>query len=104
MARALDVVRLHVRVIHVAIIVLLGLTSPALAWTPPAIPGPPAACTTTYDALLARWETVCDDGTWALTRHNQLLDRDETTVLSGPRRTCTGQRNPITRQVEVDCR
>jgi hypothetical protein len=83
---------------------LLGLATPTLAWSAPAIPGTPASCTTTYNELLARWETVCSDGTRAITRHNPLLDRDETTVMSGPRRDCTGQRNAITQQVEVRCR
>jgi hypothetical protein len=104
MARAINGARLRVRVMSVAIILLLGLTSPTLAGAAPPITSPPVHCTTTYDALLARWETVCDDGTRAITRHDQLLDRDETTIMSGPRRACTGQRNPVTQQVEVRCR
>jgi hypothetical protein len=85
----------------IALALLLGLTSPALAWAAPPITGAPVHCTTTYNQLLARWETVCEDGTRAITRPNALLDRDETTVMSGPRRDCTGQRNAITQQVEV---
>src|SRR2546426_8236707 len=104
MARAIDGARRCVRVRSVAIVLLLGLVSPTLAGSGPAIPGTPASCTTTYNQLLDRWETVCSDGTRAITRYDQLLDRDETTVLSGPRRDCAGRRNAVTRQVEVHCR
>jgi hypothetical protein len=104
MARAIDWARRRVRGLHVAIILGLGLASPALAWSAPAIPGTPSSCTTTYDPLLARWETVCSDGARAITRYEQVLDRYETAVLSGPRRDCTGRRNPATQQVEVHCR
>jgi hypothetical protein len=47
---------------------------------------PPAlqTCTSTYDALLNRWETVCLDGTRAVSTWNALLERWETTVLTPP--------------------
>ena len=47
---------------------------------------PPAlqTCTSTYDALLNRWETVCPDGTRAVSTWNGLLERWETTVTAPP--------------------
>ena len=47
---------------------------------------PPAwqTCTSTYDALLNRWETVCPDGARAVSTWNALLERWETTVIPPP--------------------
>lgn len=44
-------------------------------------PGPSnTPCTSTDDALLNRWLTVCDDGSRAVSTWNGLLERWETTV------------------------
>ena len=44
-------------------------------------PGPPDThCTSTYDQLLNRWETICLDGTRGISTWNALLERWETTV------------------------
>jgi hypothetical protein len=43
-------------------------------------PSLPRTCTSTYDALLSRWETVCPDGTRAVSTWNVLLERWETTI------------------------
>jgi hypothetical protein len=47
---------------------------------------PPAwqPCTSTYDALLNRWETRCPDGTRAVSTWNGLLERWETTITAPP--------------------
>ena len=48
--------------------------------------------------------TVCDDGSRAVSTWNRTMDRWESTVTPPPGKTCTGQMNPRTRQMEVRCR
>ena len=75
---------------------LLALASPALAG--------PVRCTTYEERTLGRLQTLCDDGTRAVSTWSSTLQRWDTTITASPRQTCTGQLNPRTRQVEVRCR
>ena len=61
-------------------------------------------CTTYEEKTLGRLQTLCDDGTRAVSTWNRTLSRWESTVTSAPGKRCTGQMNPRTRQVEVRCR
>jgi len=61
-------------------------------------------CTTSEEKILQRWQTLCDDGTRAVPTWNQTLSRWESIVTPPPGKTCTGQLNPHTRQVEGHCR
>jgi hypothetical protein len=76
-----------------ALVLLVVLASPALAGT--------VRCTTTENTLLNYLETLCSDGTRAVSRWNAILERWETTITTSPRRDCTAQMNPFSRQVEV---
>jgi hypothetical protein len=78
-----------------ALAVLLALASPALA-------GP--RCTTYEEKTMGRLQTLCDDGTRAVSTWCPTLQRWETTVTPPPGQRCTGQMNPKTQQVEVWCR
>jgi hypothetical protein len=53
---------------------------------------------------LGRLQTLCDDGTRAVSRWNTVLDRWETMVSPPPGQTCSGRLNPRTKQVEGRCR
>jgi hypothetical protein len=75
---------------------LLLLVSPALAAT--------TRCTTYEEKTLGRLQTLCDDGTRAVSTDNRALERWDTTITQSPKKSCTGQLNPRTRQVEVRCR
>jgi hypothetical protein len=61
-------------------------------------------CTTDEEPTLNRLQTLCDDGTRAVSTDHKTLERWETTVTASPRQACTGQLHAITRQVEVRCR
>jgi hypothetical protein len=61
---------------------LLALASPALA--------APVRCTTYEEKTLGRLQTLCDDGTRAVSTYNRTLDRWDTTVTPPPGQTCTG--------------
>jgi hypothetical protein len=76
-------------------VLLLALASPALA-------GP--RCTTYEEKTLGRLQTLCADGTRAVSTWNRTLERWETTVTPPPGQRCTGQLNPRTQRVEVRCR
>jgi hypothetical protein len=74
---------------------LLALASPALA----------APCgLTSEEKTLGRLQTLCDDGTRAVSTWNKTLERWETTVTPPPGKACTGRLNPRTRQWEGRCR
>jgi hypothetical protein len=77
-------------------LLLLALASPALAG--------PVRCLTYEEKSLGRLQTLCDDGTRAVSTYNKTLDRWDTTITTSPRSACTGQLNPRTQQVEVRCR
>jgi hypothetical protein len=77
---------------------LLGLASPGL--------GVAVSCTTYQEKTLGRLQTLCDDGTRATSYWNRTLERWETTIQPAPgtRRSCTTQRHPQMKDVEVRCR
>jgi hypothetical protein len=77
---------------------LLGLAIASPVWS-----GTPR-CTTYEDKTLQRWHTLCDDGTRAVSRYNQLFDRWETMMTESLRHSCAARIDPHTRQVEVYCR
>jgi hypothetical protein len=60
--------------------------------------------TTDQEKTLNGLQTLCDDGTQAVSTYNRTLDRWDTTITESPRQACTGQMNPCTRQVEGRCR
>jgi hypothetical protein len=79
-----------------ALALLLLLATPTWAAT--------TRCTTYEEKILGRLQTLCDDGTRAVSTYNRTLERWDTTVTPPPGQRCTGQPNPKTRQVEVRCR
>jgi hypothetical protein len=70
-----------------------------LAWAVPTIVDGPMGCTTYEEKTLGRLQTVCDDGTRAVSTWNRTLSRWETLVTPPPGQTCTGRLNK-TRQWE----
>jgi hypothetical protein len=76
---------------------LLTLATPTWAATP-------TRCLTYEEKSLGRWQTICDDGTRAVSTYNKTLERWESTVTPPTGKTCTGQMNPRTRQWEGRCR
>jgi hypothetical protein len=81
-----------------AVLLLLALATPALA-------GSNVHCLTYEEKSLGWLQTICDDGSRAVSTYNRLLGRWDTTVSpppGKPPRTCT----PATtgRGVEVRCR
>jgi len=78
------------------VLLLLALASPALAG--------PVRCQTYPEPTMGRHQTICDDGTRAISIYNRTLGRWETTVTPPPGQTCTGRLNPKTHQWEGRCR
>jgi hypothetical protein len=74
--------------------VLLALASPALA-------GTSTRCVTYEEQAMSRLQTVCADGTRAVSTWSPTLQQWQTTVTPPPGQTCAGQLNPRTQQVEV---
>ena len=58
------------------LIVILALTTPT--WAAP-------RCLTYEEETLGRWQTVCADGTRAVSTYNRTLSRWESTVTSPPK-------------------
>jgi hypothetical protein len=79
----------------VLLVLPLALASPALAG--------PVRCQTYPEPTMGRLQTVCDDGTRAVSTYNKTLERWDTTVTPPPGKRCTGQMNPKTRQWEGRC-
>jgi hypothetical protein len=77
-------------------VLLLALASPALTAT--------TRCTTHEEKTLGRLQTLCADGTRAVSTCNPTLQQWQTTVTPPPGRTCTGRLNPTTHQWEGRCR
>jgi hypothetical protein len=69
-------------ILTLTILPLLLLTSPALAG--------PVRCTTYQEKTLGRLQTLCDDGTRAVSTYNTTLSRWESTVTPPPGKACTG--------------
>jgi hypothetical protein len=79
------------------VLLLLALTTPTGAATP-------TRCTTVEEKTLGRLQTICADGTRAVSTWSPTLGRWDTTVTPPPGQTCTGQMNPRTHQGEGRCR
>jgi hypothetical protein len=80
-----------------AILALLALFLTTHAWAGS------TRCLTYEERSLGRWQTVCADGTRAVSTWNQTLSRWESTVSPPPGQTCTGRLHPKTRQWEGRC-
>jgi hypothetical protein len=80
----------------VTLAVLLVQASPAWAG--------PVRCQTYPEPSMGRLQTICDDGTRAVSTWSPTLQRWDTTVTPPPGQRCTGQLNPKTRQWEGRCR
>jgi hypothetical protein len=76
--------------------VLLTLASPALAGA--------VRCTTYEEKTLGRLQTLCDDGTRAVSTWSPTLQQWTTTVTPPPGQRYTGRLNPKSRQWEGRCR
>jgi hypothetical protein len=76
---------------------LVALASPALA-------GPMTRCTTYEEQTMGRLQTVCDDGTRAVSTWSPKLQQWQTTITESPKQTCTGRLTPFTKQLELRCR
>ena len=61
-------------------------------------------CTTYGVKFLGRLETLCDDGTRAISTWNKTLFHWESTITPPPGQTRTGTMNPKTHQWEGRCR
>jgi hypothetical protein len=79
-----------------ALLLLLALASPALAG--------PGRCLTYEEKSLGRWQTLCDDGTRAVSTYNHTFSRWESTITSPPEKSCIGRLNPVTKRVDIHCR
>jgi hypothetical protein len=87
--------RISVLAIALAVL-LLALATPVLAGA--------VRCTTVEEKTLGRLQTLCDDGSRAVSTYNQTMERWETTVTPPPGQRCEGRLNPTTRQWEGRCR
>jgi hypothetical protein len=83
---------------------LLAVLLLTLALATPAGAAPPTHCLTYEEKSLGRWQTLCDDGTRAVSTYNKTLERWESTGTPPPGQACTGRLNPKTRQWEGRCR
>jgi hypothetical protein len=81
----------------IALTLLVALATPAGAATPP-------RCQTYPEPSMGRWQTICSDGSRAVSTWSPSLQRWETTVTPPPGQRCTGALNPKTRQWEGRCR
>jgi hypothetical protein len=75
---------MNIQWLAVTLALLLVLASSALAW--------PVRCTTYEEKTLGRLQTLCSDGTRAVSTWSPTLQRWDTTVtppLGTPPRTCT---------------
>ena len=87
-------------------LILTVLCLLALAWALPPLDAMPTRCLTYEEKSMQRWQTPCGDGTRATTYWNGTLKRWETAIqpAPGPRRSCSAQRDPQTKDVHVRCR
>jgi hypothetical protein len=74
----------------------------AQAWDSPAL-GATTCRTTSYERTVDRRQTLCDDGTRAVSRYKTMLNRWHPTITASPRQARTATLNPRTQQVEVRC-
>ena len=66
--------------------------------------GPAVRCQTHHEPTLNRLQTLCDDGTRAVSTWSLTLQLWQTTITPPPGWTCTGQVIPRTTQVDIQCR
>jgi hypothetical protein len=66
--------------------------------------GPAVRCQTYPEPTLGRLQTVCSDGTRAISTWSPTLRQWTTTVTPPPGQTCQGRLNPKTHQWEGRCR
>jgi hypothetical protein len=78
------------------VLLRLALASPALA--------DPVRCLTYEEKTPGRLQTLCDDGTRAVSTWSPTWQRWQTTIMPPPGQTCQGRLNPRTRQWERRCR
>jgi hypothetical protein len=64
----------------------------------------PACSEQLCSPTLNRYDSLCDDGTRAVSTWSPTLQQWTTTVTPPPGQTCTGRLNPKTRQWEGRCR
>jgi hypothetical protein len=89
--------RSSVRPIATAAVLLFALAGLARA-------GSAVRCQTHHEPTLNRLQTLCDDGTRAVSTWSVALERWDTTITPPQGKACTGQLNPRTQQVDVRCR
>jgi hypothetical protein len=65
---------------------------------------PPRRCLTYEEKSLGRLQTICSDGTRAVSTWSPAWQQWTTTVTLPPGQTCTGRLNPRTQQMERRCR
>ena len=82
---------------------LLARLTLLLVLTTPAWAGSPTRCLTYEEKSLGRLQTLCDDGTRALSIWSPSLQQWTTTVTP-PGQTCAGRLHPKTHQWEGRCR
>ena len=83
-------------VLALLLVAFLLLVRPALAGA--------VRCTTYEVKSLNRLQTLCEDGTRAVSRFNKTMGRWESTITLPLGQTCTGQMHPKTHQWEERCR
>ncbi len=66
----------------------------ALVWAIPALAGPAMRCQTHHEPTLKRLQTLCDDGTRAVSTWGPTLQQWQTTITPEAGKTCTGRLNP----------
>jgi hypothetical protein len=76
----------------------------ALAWVSIMDVSDPVRCATYEEQTPGRLQTICTDGTRAVSTWSPTMGRWTTLITPPPGQTCTGQLNPRTQQVEVHCR
>jgi hypothetical protein len=75
----------------------------ALALASPTVAGP-LRCTTYEEKTMGRLQTLCADGTRAVSTWSPTRQQWQTTVTPPPGKSCTGRVNPRTQQWEGRCR
>jgi hypothetical protein len=86
----------------IALIVLALLLAAFLLFVRPAWSAP--SCLTSEEKTLGRLQTLCSDGSRAVSTWKKTLERWESIITLPPGKRCTGQMHPKTRQLEGRCR
>jgi hypothetical protein len=91
------------RLLFAIILVLVALLLVAFVLLVRPVLAEATRCMTYAEQTLVYLQTVCDDGTRAVSTDNRTLERWDTTITESPKKTCTGQMNPRIKQVEARC-